>query len=245
LPWRKIDWGKRRLTVISRDQSASEGGFTVKDKDAKAVPIGPELYELLLASKHEDGLVIPPGGVVYSNHWRDFEVVRERAGVAKYAKPIHCLRKSCLTDWAGRFPAHVVKEWAGHSDVRTTVKYYLKVSVRVRQGSGHGSGQGRAKAGRCRLRTCCGFRGEDRRTWGETPRGQSVRRRGEQHGGGMEGSEPSILPISADLTQNQAQNAGSEPSSRRKSKAGDGIRTHDVQLGNTNPSDRNPSNNKD
>ncbi len=56
------------------------------------------------------------------------EVVCKRAKVTAYAKPFHALRKSCITDWAARFPAHVVKEWAGHADIRTTLKYYLKVS---------------------------------------------------------------------------------------------------------------------
>jgi integrase len=129
LPWRKIDWKKRRLTVISRDESAAEGGFTVKDKDARVVPICPELFALLEAAYDPQAeLVIPPGGVVYQNVWRDFQVVAKRAGVAPYSKPLHSLRKSCVTDWAARFPAHVVKEWAGHADIRTTLKYYLKVS---------------------------------------------------------------------------------------------------------------------
>ncbi len=129
LPWRKIDWNKRRLTVISRHDSAVEGEFTVKDKDARVVPICPELLALLESAYDPDAeLVIPPGEVVYKNVWRDFQVVARRAGVASYSKPLHSLRKSCITDWAARFPAHVVQEWAGHGDIRTTLKYYLKVS---------------------------------------------------------------------------------------------------------------------
>jgi integrase len=59
------------------------------------------------------------------------------AGVVRYAKPLHTLRKSCITDWAGHPPAHVVREWAGHSDKNTTDRYYLKVSEGgVREGSG-------------------------------------------------------------------------------------------------------------
>ena len=30
--------------------------------------------------------------------------------------------------WASDFPAHVVKQWAGHSDLETTDRYYLQVS---------------------------------------------------------------------------------------------------------------------
>jgi hypothetical protein len=45
-----------------------------------------------------------------------------------YPKPLHTLRKSCITDWASRHPGHVVKQWAGHSDMDTTEQYYLQVS---------------------------------------------------------------------------------------------------------------------
>lgn len=61
------------------------------------------------------------------NVWRDFQVIAKRAGVKSYAKPIHSLRKSRITDWAGKHPPHVVMAWAGHSDLRTTLKYYSKV----------------------------------------------------------------------------------------------------------------------
>lgn len=47
LPVRKINLETRRLTVISRDESAEEGEFTVKTKDARDVPICPELAALL------------------------------------------------------------------------------------------------------------------------------------------------------------------------------------------------------
>lgn len=129
LPWRKIDWQNRRLTVISRDATAAEGAFTVKDKDARVVPICPKLFLILEAIYDEKtDLVIPVGGVVYQNVWRDFQVIAKNAGVARYSKPLHSLRKSCITDWARDFAAHVIKEWAGHADIRTTLQYYLKVS---------------------------------------------------------------------------------------------------------------------
>jgi integrase len=41
--------------------------------------------------------------------------------------PYHTLRKSCIRDWAGKFSAHVVEEWAGHSDLNATDRYYLQV----------------------------------------------------------------------------------------------------------------------
>ena len=123
LPRSKADRARRRIEVISRED------WTVKDKDARTIPMGRELHALLDGA--DDGgctQVVPRGGVSPRNVWRDFLVLCKRAGVTPYAKPFHALRKSCITDWANEFPAHVVKEWAGHADLRTTLKYYLKVS---------------------------------------------------------------------------------------------------------------------
>lgn len=126
LRWRNIDWSNNRLLVISQDD------WDVKDKDARIVPICPELHELLLTAfdEAEEGeeRVIPVGAVSVKNISRNFSFLCKRAGVDRYAKPLHTLRKSCITDWAKHFSAHVVKQWAGHSDLNTTDRYYLQVS---------------------------------------------------------------------------------------------------------------------
>ncbi len=125
LRWNDVDWQASRLRVVSH------GKWKVKDKDSRIVPICPELHAILLTSfdgaQEGQRYVIPPGSLNVKNLWRDFGVVAKRAEVERYAKPIHTLRKSCLTDWAGKYPMHVVKAWAGHSDVRTTDEFYLQV----------------------------------------------------------------------------------------------------------------------
>ena len=40
---------------------------------------------------------------------------------------LHDLRRSAITHWAGRLSAAVVQELAGHVDIKTTLKYYVKV----------------------------------------------------------------------------------------------------------------------
>ena len=40
---------------------------------------------------------------------------------------MHDLRRSFCTFLAGVIPMHVVQELAGHSDIRTTRQYYVKV----------------------------------------------------------------------------------------------------------------------
>jgi len=232
LPGSKIDLESRRLTVISRED------FTVKDKDARTIPIVPELHEFLKErGVPESGLAIPRELVSRRNVWRDFRVLCKRAEVTPYAKPFHALRKSCITDWAARFPAHVVKEWAGHADIRTTLKYYLKVS----------DGDYRKAAG-------LPITDDDVRA-GEDDFEQATRsaispmlKELNKAGDGTERKEPAVketvgsphsqgqghevVPVpSSKLTQLLTQPGDFETSSRRKSIAGEGIRTLDVQLG--------------
>jgi len=126
LRWSNIDWDQARLVVIASDE------WKPKDRDHRTVPIVPALYALLLeafeAAKPGSERVIAPGTIKVKNITRDFAVLCRKAKLPKYAKPTHTLRKSCLTDWAKQFPAHVVKEWAGHSSIETTDEFYLKVS---------------------------------------------------------------------------------------------------------------------
>jgi integrase len=126
LRWRNIDWANNRLRVISQDD------WEVKDKEARIVPICPELHELLLTAFDEaeegEDRVIPAGSFSVRNISRNFSTLCKRADITRYAKPLHTLRKSCITDWAKQFSAHVVKQWAGHSDLNTTDRYYLQVS---------------------------------------------------------------------------------------------------------------------
>ena len=126
LRWNNIDWERSRLTVISTDD------WTVKDKDSRTVPMAPELRQLLLEAFSEAApgseLVVASGSVNKRNISRDFTVLCRRAGVVRYAKPLHTLRKSCITDWSHRFAIHAVMEWAGHSCIETTKQFYLKVS---------------------------------------------------------------------------------------------------------------------
>lgn len=124
LEWSDIDWANHRLCVVAKKD------WQPKDKTSRTVPIFPELYKLLLDAYNnaEAGQTRVIEGFCVTNTWRDFVVLCRRAGVTQYSKPFHTLRKNCITDWAAKFPAHVVKEWAGHSDLRTTDRYYLQVS---------------------------------------------------------------------------------------------------------------------
>lgn len=124
LEWPSIDWEKNRLTITNTDD------WKPKDRDCRTIPLCPELYSMLLEA-HEaapDGQIKVVGDIYDGNLRRDFLAILKRAGLKSFTKPIHSLRKSCITDWAGRYPMHVVKEWAGHSEISTTQQFYLKVS---------------------------------------------------------------------------------------------------------------------
>ena len=56
---------------------------------------------------------------------RSLRGLRKKSHVA--ACTLHDLRRSCITNWARLLPIHVVQKLAGHSDIKTTQKYYLAV----------------------------------------------------------------------------------------------------------------------
>jgi integrase len=107
-----------------------------KDKDMRVVPLTRETVNILtqLQSIARDGQVYvfvnskgPSQGlpVKSQNVWRDFQAIRRKAGLPKCS--IHDLRKSYCTNLSAAVPMHIVKELAGHSDIRTTQRYYVKV----------------------------------------------------------------------------------------------------------------------
>lgn len=119
LRWRDVDWKKNRLMVWAQ-----------KTKRRRVVPIAPELLPIL----REALTGAPAGGatvvhdVTAPNVWRDFGVIRKRAGTPKYTKWCHTLRKNRESDWInGGFPFHVVVEWMGHSD-EVARQHYLRVN---------------------------------------------------------------------------------------------------------------------
>ncbi len=65
------------------------------------------------------------GQDLLNNLLRRFKTICRRASSRPYT--LHDLRRTCITNWAGQLPIHVVQQLAGHSDMRTTQRYYLSV----------------------------------------------------------------------------------------------------------------------
>ncbi len=232
LPWRKVDLAMNRITLESR------GDWSTKDRETRVVPIVPELQQLLreaLDRRGQSEFVVPPGEVVASNIWRDFGTVLKRAGLKRYPQPMHALRKSCITDWASTHPAHVVMEWAGDEDYRTTVQHYLKVS----------DGDYRRAASRPLARPHSAGSGPESEVVEMTP--QLASSGSPRSTGGRDSQEtyvdagspsgrPEVTTADGDgepspQTQERTQTGELGVGGRHKSRAGEGIRTPDVQLG--------------
>ena len=117
---------------------------TLKTRKFARIPMCAELAEILRSTERGttlrmDDRVVPQrlsrrrsdwpeDFVSVANVGHTFKRLRKLAGIAEYGSPLHTLRKSCINDWAKKYPPNVVQEWATHSSIQTTMKYYAKVS---------------------------------------------------------------------------------------------------------------------
>ena len=136
LTWSDTDFGREELRVTAKAGQEGQHAWSPKDKDSRLVPLATEVVVLLtrLYPAADEGQVylftIGKGPNVgdrmkRNNVWRDFQALRRRAGLPKCT--MHDLRKTWCTNLAGELPMHVVQELAGHSDIRTTRQFYVKV----------------------------------------------------------------------------------------------------------------------
>ena len=116
LSWSDIKWDEHRFAFIAE-----------KTGRRRVVPIEPKLYQMLLDAfgKAEEGeeRVCP-----VSRHclWRNFQVIRKRAGIEKWKDTFKVMRRNCETDWAQIYPQYVVSTWIGHN-IQVSARHYLQV----------------------------------------------------------------------------------------------------------------------
>lgn len=135
LTWADVDLvGKTVRVAAKRGKDVVD--WTPKDKDMRLVPLPKPAVEALTKLKTAsttDQLYVfvngkgpnAGGPMPRNNSWRDFNAIRRRAGLPECS--MHDLRKSFCTNLARSMPMHVVQELAGHSDIRTTRRFYLKL----------------------------------------------------------------------------------------------------------------------
>ena len=157
LRWSDIDFNKEELSVINRDGTDTLPPFHIKDYEVRTIPLPTHTIRLLLELQPEapdnvpyviltkdrlelimkkwqrcKALSKPWYNRYYANNMqRNF---RERIRIADIRKggrtlTIHTLRKCCCQNWIQQgLPINVVKQLMGHSDIKTTEKYYSQLT---------------------------------------------------------------------------------------------------------------------
>jgi integrase len=147
LTWMDIDFEKHRICVVAKRPTADLLAWEPKDYEARVLPVPSQtmrlLVDLQVACPEKCPYVFIPAGrwhyilqarstgkwsedkALVNNLGSGFHKLRTKADVRDCT--LHDLRRSCITNWARVLPMHVVQKLAGHSDIKTTQRYYLAV----------------------------------------------------------------------------------------------------------------------
>jgi integrase len=147
LTWADINFESHEIRVVSQDRSDQVLAWEPKDHECRTIPVPSEVVRLLvnLQTESEEGcsyVFLPKwrwlhvlqqrrkgnwaeDKALVNNIGRGLDQLRHKAGISAFT--LHDLRRSCITNWARELPVHVVQKLAGHSDIKTTQKYYLIV----------------------------------------------------------------------------------------------------------------------
>lgn len=147
LTWCDIDFESYQLHITRKKAVGLVQAWTPKDHQMRMIPLPAKTINLLAAWQSA-----APKGCPYvfmkqtrwayyrrqveRGRWREgqdllnnllkrFQSLCRRVGSRTYT--FHDMRRTCITNWAGQLPIHVVQQLAGHSDMRTTQRYYLSV----------------------------------------------------------------------------------------------------------------------
>lgn len=119
LTWDCIDWQKKIIHI------KPDLFITTKQKP-RIVPIEKRLFDLLYLQWSLD--TTQPGPCrsipVTTAETRCFQII-EQAGLKRYEKPFHTLRKNRESEWMAKFPVLSVAAWMGHSP-EIAAKYYVR-----------------------------------------------------------------------------------------------------------------------
>jgi len=147
LTWGDVDFERNALHIIRKDSRRWIQPWQPKDHELRTIPLPEQTVNLLAAWQSVAPEQCPyifmehgrwdyyreqvdkekwrRGQSLVNNVLRRFKTLCRKAKVGPYT--FHDLRRSCITNWAKELPVHVVQKLAGHSDIRTTQRYYLSV----------------------------------------------------------------------------------------------------------------------
>lgn len=129
LRWIDVDFARNRIEVSAAGvitKRTNKARSRTCPIEAAKVPTG--LAKIL----HNALLHAPEGamrvcqGVPKNNRDRKSGKILKAAGLTRWSKLDHTLRKNAEMDWAAKYPQHVVCDWIGH-DMAVSQKHYLRV----------------------------------------------------------------------------------------------------------------------
>ena len=155
LYWSSIDFEKGRVRIVNREATEKYPPFYIKDSDVRTIPLPNLTIALLTQLQLETPENVPfvlmdeqgckrivakwqkcreQGADWLGRYWannviKKFHRRERQADIDTVGKKltVHILRKCCLQNWANVLPMNVVKDFAGHSSIETTNRFYSTV----------------------------------------------------------------------------------------------------------------------
>lgn len=147
LTWADVDFEANTIRIIAKPDLDGIAAWRPKDLDSRTIPV-PDYTISRLSRLHADAkpgatfVFLSPARIAWirakreAGRWSEdqpvltnvnhhFKSMAHRAGVMKVT--LHDLRRSCITHWARKIAAPVVQALAGHSDINTTLRYYVSI----------------------------------------------------------------------------------------------------------------------
>jgi integrase len=124
-PWNSKNSRPRTLPMRGKLPSLLVKIFNELPSGQPYICLKPDNYKMRI-ELHRKGLLTSECMIL--PHRAFNKTFRRILGNAGIEGTFHDLRKTCITEWANALPIKQTAELAGHSNIETTLKYYVKVN---------------------------------------------------------------------------------------------------------------------